>query len=52
MASKAMPVQTYLEGEVYEAFARLADMNERSLAAQLRMAVKEQLMRENGKAAA
>jgi hypothetical protein len=42
-------VQTWLDKHLYRQFANLAEKHERSLNAQARIAIKEQLERENGK---
>lgn len=42
-------LKTTVDRKAYEAFAKIAESNGRSLANQLRLALEEQLKRENGR---
>lgn len=46
---KEYVLKTTLDRKTYELFAALAESNRRSLANQLRLALEEQLERENGR---
>ena len=42
-----VPVTTYLQPEVYEGLVRLAELTDRSVAAEVRMAVRQRVLRKD-----